>query len=208
MVGATSEARRIVQEAEAEAQRIIEEAQEHATETHQRGYEEGRQEGLAQHTQELSQALLRVRNIEEGLEAEYIGLVRECVERILSQELKLHPDAIVGIVRGALQDARQQREIIVRVNPADMDALQKNQGRLLEVLARANAVELREDATVSRGGCVVFTELGTIDGTLERQLEAMSQAIQAELSEGAAAGPYQQDDELDPEDDPGYGGYA
>lgn len=206
VVGATQEARRIVQEAETEAQRILDEAREHAAETHQRGFEEGRELGLAHHTEETTRALLKVRQLEGRLEREYIGLLRTCVEKILGQELKQSPEAVVTVVREALRDARQQREVIVRVHPADAEILEKNKPRLLEVLARANGVDVRPDPGVTRGGCVVATELGTIDATLERQLEALFAAVEAELGESSGAAPYENDSELDAEDDPGYSG--
>ena len=206
VVGATKEARHILNEAEQEAQRIIEEANEAAEQTHQKGYEEGRQQALAQFTQQTTEALLKVEAMALELEPQYIGLIRTCVEKIIDGELRLHPDAIVGVVRNALRDARQQREIMVRVHPSDAEALQKNKARLLEMLARAQTIEIRPDESVRRGGCVVVTELGQIDASLERQLEALGVALETELTEGGAYSPEQgYDDELDPEDDPGYG---
>ena len=204
LVDATAEARRIVRDAEQEAARIIEAAQEEAQETHQRGFEEGKQEALAKYTKDVTQALLRIQQMEQQIEPLYIGLVRACVEKIIDGELRLHPDAIVGVVRNALRDARQQREIMVRVHPSDAESLQKNKPRLLEMLARAQTIEIRPDESVKRGGCVVVTELGQIDASLERQLEALTIALETELIEGGSySGEY--DDELDPEDDPGYG---
>ena len=204
-VEATKEAARIVREAEDKANKIIEDAQDQAAQTRQHGFEEGKQEGLAQYTQQISSALLQVRKMEEDIEPSYVNLVVTCVEKIIGQELKANPEAIVGVVRNALIDARQQREIIVRVNPADVSALEKNQNKLLEILARANAVEIREDASITRGGCMVMTELGAIDAQLERQLEALATALGAELTESDYGGV--EDSELDPEDDPGYGAY-
>lgn len=203
VVGATQEAIEIRQRAESEAQRIVEEAEEQAYQMRQNGFEEGRQEGLAQHTQQITQSLLRIRKMEEELEPTYVGLIRECVQRVLGLELKTSPDAIVGVVRAALSDARQQREIIVRVNPVDAEVLQKQRNRLLEMLARADSIAIREDAAVSRGGCIVVTELGTIDASLERQLDALEAALMAELAESGALP--EEESELDPEDDPGAG---
>jgi type III secretion system HrpE/YscL family protein len=184
LVSAAQEARRITNEAEEEAQRIREQAEADADEFKQRGYQEGYEEGLGQYTEKVAAALLQVQNSMNDIEPQYVRLVRACVEKILGQELKLHPDAIVGIVRNALVDARQQREIIVRVHPDDVDQLKKNQGRLLEKLARASAIEIRADAAVTRGGCIVVTELGTIDATLQRQLEAIETALNQEMREG------------------------
>lgn len=205
VVGATQEAAEIRRRAEHEAQRIVDEANEQAYEIRQNGFEEGKQEALAQYTGQITTALMQVRRIEQELEPLYIGLIRDCVEKLIGQEMKLHPDAIVGVVRGALADARQQREVIVRVHPTDAEALQRNKNRLLEALARANTVEIREDATVTRGGCVVVTELGTIDASLERQLDALAAVLEAELGESGLVSGEGEYDELDPEDDPGAG---
>ena len=204
VVGATQEAEEIRRRAEDEARRIIEEAQEQASQTLQNGFEEGKQRAMAQFSHEITVALGRVQEMERQLEPLYVGLITECCEKIIGQELQQNPQAILGVVRNALAHARQQREILVRINPADADVLQKNRNRLLEILARAQSVEIREDASVTRGGCVVVTELGTIEASLERQLEALASALDDELREGQQGG-FNQESELDPEDDPGYG---
>jgi type III secretion protein L len=205
VVGAKTRERQIIREAEEEAQRILDSANEEAGQIHERGFEEGRQQALAQWTQKITEALLKVDQMHQEIEPLYIGLIRTCVEKIIDGELRLHPDAIVGVVRNALRDARQQREIMVRVHPADADALQKNKPRLLEMLARAQTIEIRADEAIRRGGCVVVTELGTIDAKLERQLDALELALQTELDEGGYSSGDDDREELDPEDDPGYG---
>jgi type III secretion protein L len=181
IVGANAQARHILRQAEEEANRIVEEARQQAEELRQKGYDDGYQEGLGQHTEQTTRALYEVRKMRDAIEPEYIRLVRACVEKVIGEELKQRPDSIVGIVRSALKDATQQREINVRVHPADAEALRRNQRKLLDVLARANLLEVREDDTVARGGCIVITELGTIDASLERQLAGIEAALQAEL---------------------------
>jgi type III secretion system HrpE/YscL family protein len=205
LVDATAEAKRIRQEAELEAAEIRQQAQVEAQEIHQQGYNDGYQEGLAAYTEQTTKAILQLRKSEENNEREFINLVRACVEKVLGQEIKLNPDAVTGIVRMALQDARQQREIIVRAHPDDVADLNKNKRKLLEVLARASAIEIREDNTITRGGCIVLTELGMIDASLERQLNAIEAAVEEEYREGLAGGGgggYQDDEEQpDQEDD-------
>jgi type III secretion protein L len=189
LVGAKAEAHRIVGDAEQRAQQIIEEAEAQAEQIKENAYNEGYQEGLGRYTEQTTKALLEVQRLKQELEPEFIGLVRTCVEKVLGQELRLNPDAVIGLVRNTLRDATQQREIIVRIHPDDAEHLRKNQRRLLDVLARASQIEVRDDQAVSRGGCIVLTELGTIDASLERQLAALESALQHEL----AAGPSDED---------------
>lgn len=188
LVDASREAAEILERAEQQAQRILAKARAQAAETRQRGFQEGREEALAEHAKQLTAALLGVERMAHQMEPHYVALVTFCVEKVINMELQVHPDAVVEVVRAALADARQQREIVVRAHPQDVQALERNRNRLLEDLTRARALELRPDASVRRGGCLVVTELGTIDASLERQLEALAQALQDELRETAPAG--------------------
>lgn len=181
VVGATHEARRIITEAEAEAQQLIEEARSQVQTIRDHAYQEGREEAVAEYTKRMVEALRAFDGYRAEIEPQYVGLVRVCVEKILGQELKLNPDAVVGIVRNTLRDATQQREINVRVHPADVEILRKNQRRLLDMLARAGSIEIREDQAVRRGGCIVVTEQGTMDASLDRQLAAIEEALKDEL---------------------------
>jgi type III secretion protein L len=208
-VDANIEARRIKQEAYDEAERVRQEAEAAADITRQEGYDAGYQEGLAAYTQQTTKALLQLRQSEQAIEGEFIKLVRACVEKVLGQEIKLNPDAVTGIVRMTLADARQQREIIVRVHPEDVESLNKNKRKLLEILARANSIEIREDQTITRGGCIVLTELGMIDASLDRQLDAIKAAVEEEYRLGSSGDEEEaySDEQQDPEDDPNYGSY-
>lgn len=192
VVGATQEARQIIAEAEARAEHLLDEARSQVQTIRDHAYQEGREEALAEYTKKTVAALQSFDAFRAEIEPEYVALVRACVEKILGQELKLNPDAVVGIVRATLRDATQQREINVRVHPADVDILRKNQRRLLDMLARAGNIEIREDEAVRRGGCIVVTEQGTIDATLDRQLAAIEEALRDELEgvqHGRAAPP-------------------
>jgi type III secretion protein L len=194
IVGAEKEARRIISDAKTEAKRIVEEARQEAVGLREQGYAEGYEDGLGQYTEKTVRALADVDKMKSALEPEYIKLVKACVEKIIGKELRSEPKTIISIVRSALKDATQQREINVRVNPQDVETLRSNQRRLFDVLARAGKVEIREDDTVKRGGCIVVTELGTIDASLDRQLAALNVALHDELHAS-------DDDPLEDEDD-------
>jgi len=184
VVEARAAARSLRAEAEEQATGIIDQARREAEELRQKGYEEGYQEGLGQYTEQTTSALMQIESYRAQVEPEYIRLVSSCVERIIGEELKLNPEAVIGVVRSALKDAVQQREVNVRIHPDDVAALRKHQRRLVDALARANTIEVREDATVARGGCIIMTELGTIDASLERQLVALQTVLDDELTHG------------------------
>ena len=196
VVEARAAARSMRAEAEGQAEQIIELAKRQAEELRQRGYDEGYQEGLGQYTEQTTRALLEVEKYKRAVEPEFIRLVCACVERIIGEELKLNPEAVIGVVRAALKDATQQREVNVRIHPDDTDALRKHQRRLVDALARASTIEIREDATVARGGCIIMTELGTIDASLERQMMALKTVLEDEMQHGDPDASHDDIDEL------------
>lgn len=183
VVEAKSEAERIVEAAEAKAEAILEAAEAEAQSMREAGYTEGRETALAEFSQHWVIELHRLKAIEAELEPLYITLVKDCCEAILGEELRQHPEAIVPFVRRALVSARQQREIIIRLNPEDLRVVARQKARLMQVLARAGDIDLREDPSIGRGGCQIITEQGSIDAGLDRQLEALETALMDELSD-------------------------
>jgi len=92
----------------------------------------------------------------------------------------LAPEVVCRIAAEALESARDRCEIELRVNPADAETLRAQEPRLLEVLARARAVAIREDPAVGRGGVIVETEAGTVDARIETRLDALRRALLGE----------------------------
>ena len=67
------------------------------------------------------------------------------------------------------------------MHPDDLKALERGRPRLLERALRAQALQFRADPSVGRGGCIVESELGTVDARLPVQLEAIERALRGRL---------------------------
>lgn len=163
---AQGQAKAILDQAEKEALAAVEDATA-------RGEEEGRQsaqemEGLAERLeQQLTGGLER-----EALEAA-VGACRE----LLELEMKHRPRTVVDMVAKALASARHQRDIYVRANPRDAAILREHKRQLLDVLSRARDIDIRDDAVLAPGGCLIETEVGTIDARVEIQLETLARRL-------------------------------
>jgi flagellar biosynthesis/type III secretory pathway protein FliH len=68
---------------------------------------------------------------------------------------------------------------MVRLHPEDYRRLQENGDEFREVIDRTRRLNFREDETIARGGCVLETEVGTIDAQLETQMAAIRKALTA-----------------------------
>jgi flagellar assembly protein FliH len=150
---------------------------------HAAGAREGEAAGRQKASAELQPVLERLaRSIEEmgGLrarfrreaEADLIALSLAIARRVLRRELAVDPEALHGLVLGALEKLQSQEIRRVRVHPshAAMVAacLRQVGGPAVEVVAEA-AREL---------GAVVFeTERGNLDASVESQLREIERGL-------------------------------
>jgi len=176
----------IRQKAQIDANEILSKAQVEAEETivkikaeaeqmregaKKEGFEAGRLEGVEKLMEASAQMIQRMNDLEAQLIPQIKDLSLAIVRKILGKELELHPEEVVSIIKQALSDkARQRKEIVLRVNPADLNIVRQSRAQLVEVLSRCKEIALREDPDVELHGVVIETDAGVIDAQLETQL--------------------------------------
>ncbi len=183
VLDASGRARQIIEEAKGDAARIKAEAKEllgqvqaemerAKKEGHDLGYQEGLQQGL--------EMLQRVKDLRQKLfddnEREMVKLVFEIAEKIIGREFRENDKAIMNVIRLAISDAVGDK-IVVHLNPQDYEKIKKNEAELYQKIESGKTLVFREDDTVKVGGCVVETDIGTIDAQLDTQLNAIKKAL-------------------------------
>lgn len=160
--------------AEAEALRLT--LQVEMEKAKQKGYAEGKEEG----TSELAEEIVRVRKLKEAFfanaEPDVIKLVMDIAEKVIGKLAAQHKEAIHAIVHQALERSLGDK-IVVRLHPADLKRLQTMDLNFKDILDRTKHLHFKEDETIQQGGCMVETEIGTIDAQLETQLKAIKKAL-------------------------------
>jgi type III secretion protein L len=167
-------------DARSEAERILKQAQAEAERIRAQAAAEGRERGMAAVTELLVGARAAASRARAASAGELRTLAVRIAEKILGRELQLRPEAVVDVAAEALTAAGASQQVTLRCHPDDLAALERGKPRLVERCARAQAVHLRPDAQVGRGGCIVETELATIDARLSTQLEAIERALRGE----------------------------
>ena len=179
-VRAKSTAQEIIQRAQEEAALIRSQAEEFR----QKGYEDGYAEGTNVSKAEWSETILRINRENDAkfryFEHDLVRLAVRVAEKIIGEQLRLEPSSITQIVANALGGVRHQREIYLRVNPEDFEVVREHKYLLLEQLSRAQDIDIRPDPDVERGGCLIESETGTIEATLDKQLDAIQKILLGE----------------------------
>jgi len=181
VVSAYQEAKQIIENARKEAARIREEAAETIQRAIQereaerkRGYEEGYQEGLGQLTERMFEVAQSHEKILNEAEPQIIRMVMDISEKVIGREIE--KGGIVDIVKQAI-DQSAGKKIIVRLNGVDVPVMRERESELYKALTQGQTVSVREDDSIPAGGCVVETEMGSVDARLETQLKAIKKAL-------------------------------
>jgi flagellar biosynthesis/type III secretory pathway protein FliH len=174
------EADRLIAEARVEAERVLQAAHDETERLRRRAEAEGRERGLAAVTELLVGARAATARARANAETELRTLAVRIAEKILGRELQVDAGAVVDVARAALKHAGEPREVLLRCAAEDLEALERGKPRLVERCRAAQVVVFRADPGVTRGGCIVETELGVIDARLSTQLEAIERALRGE----------------------------
>ena len=173
--------REMIGAAEERARRVRAEAEASRDALRAGAVEEGRREGLARAAAALALAGTERDRLLAAAQREVVSLALQVARRILCLELAGREGAVAELAARALAEARERREVVLRVNPADAPAVRAAEGALGAVLLRAGLV-VREDPAVAAGSAVVDTEAGRLDAGIEAQLEHLGRALEEALS--------------------------
>ena len=97
-------------------------------------------------------------------------------------------DAATSIARKSLKFAGQSALIRLRVAPGVVEALRDRLDAILPAAMLRSAVEVLGDARVGDAGCILETDAGLIDATIESQLAAIERGLRQRLAEPRDAG--------------------
>jgi len=144
-------------------------------EAERRGYQAGREAGLAETTQLLAAARADAEAIRARSRDAAVVLARRMAEKIVGHAVDVAPQVMGDIAAGALAASRARSgQVVLRVHPEDLPAVEAARARWG---AGAVVVRLVADGGVGRHGCVVETPAGRVDARLAAQLEALERAL-------------------------------
>jgi len=147
------------------------------------GLEEGRKKAKEESSIYLEQAKMTLEkacqekdSMLASLEQEFIELSLAIARKIIKKEVELGTDVIQQIVETAIKKATHREKVIIRVNAVDLEVLEKERMVLREKSASQDLIIL-PDPTVEAGGCVLETDLGTVDARIDTQFNEIKEVL-------------------------------
>lgn len=175
-------AQRLLEEAGCEREALLAGARAEAEALRAEAREQGREEGLAQVTEQLLRARAEAAALLGQAERQAVALALRIAERVLGRDLERDPALLADLCATALQQARSAQAVVLRVHPLSAAVLRAEQPRLHALLGRSVDVVLKEDPAVQPAGCIIQTEFGTLDAQLSTQLRMLERTLLGDVA--------------------------
>jgi flagellar biosynthesis/type III secretory pathway protein FliH len=123
-------------------------------------------------------------NAADAVERDAVELALRIAEKALSATIEARPEHVIDVVRGGLRRLLERDRVLVLVHPDDLDLVRRATEGLKGSLGGIGELEVQAERRVGRGGAIVRTAAGEVDGRLETQLERAREALVGALGEG------------------------
>lgn len=187
-----AEAERIIEEARLQAEQIIADANKNADaafeEAKQNGYYEGNEK--AQEEMNIKQAQLEVEfdnkrkeleqeynNLKESIEPELVEVITDVFRKVTGVVAEDNQEIILHLINDVMHNADGSRDYVIKVSPDDYKFLVNNQGKIYCAMSREVNIDIVEDATLERNQCMIETNTGIFNCSLDIELNNLIKNI-------------------------------
>ena len=180
---ALREAEAIVARAQEEAERIKTESGKAYEIERQRGYQEGRAQAQAQQALHMIEHVTRHVDFLGKVESRMVDLVMQALRKIIDG----FDDRtrVLMTVRSVLATARTQKQVTLRLHPDQAEAVRAQVGVLLERFPGVDFLDVVDDARQRVDTCVMESEIGQVEASIDTQMEALRSAFRKTLGTDA-----------------------
>ena len=169
------EAKRLVEQAEVASQKIITSAQAAYESEKARGYQDGCEEGKATQSEKMMAATMEVVQYFSAVEHKLVDIVMAATQKILSDFDDI--ELTKGIVGQALDKVRNESKITLRVCPQHADAIRAQLKAITANYRNIGFIDVVADSRIDPAACKVETEMGSVDTSMDLQLDALRTAL-------------------------------
>ena len=106
-------------------------------------------------------------------EQQLVRLALAVARRLVHREIALDPDLLIAIARVAMDRLGEMAQVTVRLNPEDYTATAGSRERQWA----GSQVTVIADARLPRGGCRIESDFGSVDASVDAQLQELAQAL-------------------------------
>ncbi|MCB1108836.1 MAG: HrpE/YscL family type III secretion apparatus protein [Chlamydiia bacterium] len=172
------EAKELLEKVQQNAEAQIERAKKNSQNIRKKAKAEGFQEGLNQLNEHILQFENQIKHLRHETQKQILPLALKAAKKIVNRELEVDPNVIIDIVTGALRPVTQYKQVKIYVHKSDKEILEKEKDNIKKILDQVQSFSIVERDDVEVGGCIIETEAGIINASLENQWRSLEAAFE------------------------------
>ena len=111
-------------------------------------------------------------------EKEILKLCLQIAEKVIHTEVKQNPKVILANLKEGIKSIKQQKIKAIKLNPEDLEIIQKLQTEDPEFIPSLKKIPLEPEPSLPRGGCLINTELGYVEASIESQFQELKKELE------------------------------
>ena len=180
-VATVRSAAEIVAAAEAQAAQIRENAKTAYEEERKKGYDKGIADGKTEIAMQkldlVDSSVAFMENVEEKMSDIVMKALKSCVTEIGDREM------VIQIVRKTMAAViRTQRQVTLKVAPELVETVRARVSELTSTFPTIETFDVVEDPRLKGSSCVLETEAGVADASVESQLAAIERSLKKHIA--------------------------
>ena len=180
-VATVRSAAEIVAAAEAQAAQIRENAKAAYEEERKKGYDKGIADGKTEIAMQkldlVDSSVAFMENVEEKMSEIVMKALKSCVAEIGDREM------VIQIVRKTMSAViRTQRQVTLKVAPELVETVRARVSELTAAFPTIETFDVVEDPRLKGSSCVLETEAGVADASVESQLAAIERSLKKHIA--------------------------
>ena len=140
----------------------------------------GRQKALAELDQMMQQMARSIEamagmksRLRQEAERDVVAVALAVARKLLRRQITVDEEAILGLVKAAMENASLREVTEIRLHPRYLSQLQN----YLNQIGAPEAIRATPDTTLELGAVILETDRGSIDASLDTQLEEISRGL-------------------------------
>lgn len=174
-VGAWHDAQGLLSAAQKQADAIVGGAQKAFDDECRRGYEKGLDMARAEEAEKMIDMVDQVVTYFGKVENEVVSLVTNAIRKII--EGFDDSERVILVVKNALSVVRAQKQVVLRVNPSQIEHVRSRLNELLALYPGVGYLDVMADARLASDACVLESEMGLVEASLEGHIQAVEGAF-------------------------------
>ncbi len=164
---------------------LISRAREEADSIKEAASKEGYQEGLSRAAGDIIEIKDRIKEflkapqeVFEYIAPDILEISLEIAQKIIKNEVTQNPQILIDKITEILKTlSKEEPKVTIRVNPNQVSIAKQHIPEILDNAGIETKVVILTDESVTEGGCIVSTNNGVIDATIESQIAVIKEVL-------------------------------